>query len=794
MAQAPLSLDIEGLYCAACVSRAERVLARVPGGAGAQVNLAANTLGVQGAADLGAVHRALEQAGYGLREVLVPFAVEGLQDAVGAARAEKALGGVAQVLGVDSNLASGTVLVRAYAGPGLADAVVQALSVVGFTAAPLETAAPDRLAQEEGQMRRRFVLALILTLPVFVLEMGGHLVPAFHHWVMGRFGTVPVWTLQAVLTTAVMFGPGFVFLRRGVPALLRISPDMNSLVAIGTLSAWGWSMVVLIWPEAVPAPSRAVYFEAAAVIVTLILMGRWLEARARGQSGAAIRALVALQPTDAVVETPDGPQTRPLAALRPGDVLVIKPGSRIAADAQVIDGQSHVDESLLTGESLPVLKTAGDGVTGGTVNGAGALRASITRIGADTTLAQILRMVTQAQAGKLPIQAMVDRVTRVFVPVVMAVALVAVGAWLLFGPSPAHALVAGVSVLIVACPCAMGLATPTSILVGSGRAAQKGVLFRKGEALQRLATVRGVAFDKTGTLTEGRPDLTDLVGDDPDILAQAAALEQFSEHPIAAALVRAAGSAPLLPVEGFAATPGMGVSGKVGGHHIALGAARFMQALGHDTQGFDTAAAGLAAKGRSVLFAARDGRVVALFAVADPVKPSAKAAVAALMGMGLKVAMISGDTPATAQAVAAEIGIADVIAGVLPEGKVAALNALPDFAFVGDGINDAPALAAAHVGLAMGSGTDIAIESADVVLVRGDPQAVVEAIEISRATLSNIKQNLFWAFGYNAALIPVAAGAFYPAFGVGLSPMLAAGAMALSSVFVLTNALRLRRA
>jgi P-type Cu+ transporter len=786
-----VSLEIEGLYCAACVGRAERVLARLPGVDHAEVNLAANTLSLDGSTDPATLHSALQKAGYGLRPATMALGVEGLDDAAAEARARAALSGLAQVIGVDANLASGTLVLRVWSGPGLADRAIAALAQAGFAAHPLGAGAPDRLAQEEAAMRRRFVIALGLTLPVFISEMGGHMVPAFHHWLHNAFGMGLIWTMQAVLTTAVIFGPGLVFLRRGLPALARLAPDMNSLVALGTLSAWAYSMVVLLAPAVLPDNARAVYFEAAAVIVTLILMGRWLEARARGRSGAAIRALVELQPAEALVETPEGVETRPLSALRPGDVLRILPGARVPSDARVIDGQSHVDESMLTGEPLPVLKGPNDTLTGGTVNGAGALRAEVTRVGADTTLARILDMVTQAQAGKLPIQALVDRVTAVFVPVVMAVALGAVLVWLALGPSLTHALVAGVSVLIVACPCAMGLATPTSILVGTGRAAQQGVLFRKGEALQRLAGVRGVAFDKTGTLTEGRPALTDLVGA-ADILPQIAALEQFSEHPVARAILTAAAGQTLPPVTGFAAHPGMGVEGDVGGQQILLGAARFMAARGLDLAGFD--ADPMAAQGKTVLFAARDGQVVAMIAVSDPIKPTAHEAVQGLQAMGVQVAMISGDAPATAQAVAADLRITTVIAGVLPGGKVDALNGLPGFAFVGDGINDAPALAAAEVGLAMGSGTDIAIESADVVLAGGDPAAVLRALRIARATLRNIKQNLFWAFAYNAALVPVAAGVLYPGFGVQMSPMLAAGAMALSSVFVLSNALRLRRA
>ncbi|MDP2087270.1 MAG: heavy metal translocating P-type ATPase [Gemmobacter sp.] len=795
------TVEIEGLYCAACVGRAERVLARVPGVEAAQVNLARNTarIGFAGPPDLAAVDAALQKAGYGLRHEVTRLALDGMTCASCVARVERALTGLPGVEGATANLADMSVTVRHVGAPDAVADMVAALGRAGYTAEPVRADGADRQAAEEAALRRRVIWAGALTAPVFVLEMGGHLVPAFHHWVLHTVGQGPSWTLQAVLTTAVLLGPGRVFLQRGVPALLRASPDMNSLVAIGTLAAWGWSLLVWLAPQLVPEPSRAVYFEAAAVIVTLILMGRWLESRARGQTGAAIRRLVALQPDVALVETAEGAVERSAATLRPGDVLVLRPGARLAADGEVVSGTSWIDESMISGEPVPVAKAPGDPVTGGTVNGTGALRVRVTRVGADTRLAQIVRMVGEAQGAKLPIQALVDRVTAVFVPVVMAVAVLAVVAWLSFGGTLAQALVAGVSVLIVACPCAMGLATPTSILVGTGRAAELGVLFRKGEALQRLASVTGVAFDKTGTLTQGHPALTDVVLSgtmtEDQVLALAAAVEAQSEHPVAAAIRDAAAARGLgvaLLAQAVQAVPGQGVTGTVDGARVSLGTVRLMASEGIAVD--DTAALDLAGRGRTVLHMAVDGAAVAMLAVADPIKPGAAPAIAALQAMGLSVAMISGDSAATAQAVGREIGLSRVVAGVLPEGKVAALEGLGPMAFVGDGINDAPALAAAEVGLAMAQGTDVAIEAADVVLSTGDPRAVATAVTIARATMRNIRQNLFWAFAYNTALIPVAAGLFYPTFGLTLSPMLAAGAMALSSVFVLGNALRLRGA
>jgi Cu+-exporting ATPase len=472
-------------------------------------------------------------------------------------------------------------------------------------------------------------------------------------------------------------------------------------------------------------------------------------------------------------------------------------------DGTVTEGASWIDESMLTGEPVPVAKEPGAEVTGGTVNGTGTLTFRATRVGRDTVLAQIIRMVEEAQSTRLPIQNLVNRITAVFVPVVIGVALLTVALWLAFGPAPAltHALVAGVAVLIIACPCAMGLATPTSIMVGTGRAAELGVLFRKGDALQILHEAKVVAFDKTGTLTAGRPELVAIETapgvDEAHVLRLAAALETRSEHPIAGAVVRAARTRGLaLPEpESFASDTGFGLSGRVDGAEVLVGARRLMEKHGLATAAFEAAEAAQAGRGRTPLFVAIGGEVAALLAVADPVKPGTPAAIAALHGLGLEVAMITGDNRTTAEAIAAELGIDRVVAEVLPDGKVAALESLRQgrrIAFVGDGINDAPALAAADVGIAIGTGTDVAIESADVVLVSGDVGGVVNAFRVSARTMANIRQNLFWAFGYNILLIPVAAGALYFFGGPLLSPMLAAGAMALSSVFVLTNALRLR--
>jgi Cu+-exporting ATPase len=795
------------MTCASCVARVERVLLAQPGVTAATVNLASETAQVTGSAPAAALVQALEDAGYPAQAETLVLDVDEMTCASCVARVERVLTAQPGVLEATVNLANGTAQVRLLPAPGRAAALAQALGDAGYPARPRDSGAPapDTRTAEADSLRRNLIVAAVLTAPVFVLEMGGHLIPAFHHWLHGTFGTLPLWILQFVLTTAVLAGPGRVFFRRGIPALIKAQPDMNSLVAIGTAAAWGFSTVATFAPAALPDTARAVYFEAAAVIVTLILLGRWLEARAKGRTGQAIRRLMQLAPRSARVDRAGEAVDLPIDQIVVGDVIHLRPGERVAVDGTVTEGESHIDESMITGEPMPVARRPGDPVTGGTVNGTGALRYRATHVGADTVLAQIIRMVEEAQGSRLPIQDVVNRVTLWFVPAVLAVAVLTVAAWAAFGPAPAltHALVAGVAVLIIACPCAMGLAVPTSIMVGTGRAAELGVLFRRGAALQALQAVQIVALDKTGTVTAGRPELTDITvtsGTEEAALRLAAAVEGASEHPIARAVLRAATARGLdLPqATDFASVTGHGVRAMVEGQAVLVGTARFLRDQGIDPAALEPTAQGWAAQGRTPLYLAAEGRALAALAVSDPVKPGSRAAIAALRAMGLRVVMMTGDAQGTAQAVAAEVGIDEVRAELLPDGKLAAIRALREggarLAFVGDGINDAPALAAADTGIAIGTGTDVAIASADVVLMRGELSGVVNAIDLSRRTMGNIRQNLIWAFGYNAALIPVAAGALYPVNGMQLSPMLAAGAMALSSVFVVSNALRLRRA
>ncbi|GLS20474.1 copper-translocating P-type ATPase [Labrys miyagiensis] len=736
------------------------------------------------------------------------LAIDGMTCASCVRRVEKAIAGAPGVSRASVNLATERAQVDFSARPDLPP-VLAAIAKAGYEAHVIEEERaddPERSARtaELAALRRDLILAAALTLPVFLVEMGSHLVPAFHHQVMMTLGAGN-WYAQFVLTSLVLFGPGLRFFRKGVPTLLRGTPDMNALVALGSGAAWLFSVVATFLPALLPEGTANVYYEAAGVIVTLILLGRYLEARAKGATSEAIRKLAGLQAKTAL-RLRDGVETEvPIAELKAGDVIRVRPGEKIAVDGEVIEGSSFVDEAMISGEPLPVAKAAGAEVIGGTINKTGSFTFRATKVGSKTLLAQIIRMVEVAQGAKLPIQALVDRITAWFVPAVIAAALVTFAAWLMLGPSPAlsFALVNAVAVLIIACPCAMGLATPTSIMVGSGRAAELGVLFRRGDALQSLRDIGIVAFDKTGTLTSGAPAVTDFEPasglDANEVLALVAAVEARSEHPIATAIVEAARERNLVlqPVDGFEAVPGRGVAGSVGGRTVLVGSQRWLEEHGIDTSDLAARAGALGEAARTPLLAAIDGRVAALIGVADPIKPSAAAAIAALKASGLEVAMITGDNRRTAEAIAKTLGIDRVEAEILPDGKAEAVKRLAaggrKVAFVGDGINDAPALASADAGIAIGTGTDIAIESADVVLMSGDPLGVARAIGLSKATMRNIGQNLFWAFAYNVALIPIAAGLLYPFNGTLLSPMLAAGAMALSSVFVVTNALRLRR-
>jgi len=673
---------------------------------------------------------------------------------------------------------------------------------------------PKTVTLEEGpshellDMQRRFWVSLVLTAPLVALAMleMGPLAPLRQSLGPRLFALA-----QLALATPVVLYGGAPFFSRALDSVRHRSPNMFTLIALGTGAAFLYSLVAVAAPELFPAAMRdhaggvPVYFEAAAAIVTLTLLGQVLELRARARTGAALRALLGLAPETARRVAADGSDADvPLAHVAAGDRLRVRPGERVPVDGVVLEGRSAVDESMLTGEPIPVAKGPGDAVTGGTLNGTGGFVMRADRVGAETLLARIVALVADAQRSRAPIQGLADRVSAWFVPGVVVVALVAFGAWLAFGPEPrlAHALVSAVAVLIIACPCALGLATPVSIAVAMGRGAQAGVLFRSAEAIERLREIDVLLVDKTGTLTEGRPHLTAVEaapGHDADtMLRLAAGLERASEHPLAAAVLAGAQERGVKVPEAsdFEAIPGRGVRGRIEGREVAIGSAAFLASLGADASALADRVAALRAEGATVVLVAVDGAPAGLLAVADPVKESAPEAVRALHAEGLRIVMVSGDARATAEAVARRLGVDEVVAEVLPQQKadvVARFQAAGNrVAMAGDGVNDAPALAKADVGIAMGSGTDVAIESAGVTLLRGDLRGLLRARRLSRATVRNLRQNLFFAFVYNALGVPVAAGALYPVFGLLLSPMFAAAAMSLSSVSVITNALRLR--
>ncbi|MCC7461276.1 MAG: copper-translocating P-type ATPase [Gammaproteobacteria bacterium] len=799
-APAIVSLPIEGMSCASCVARAEQALARVPGVRSASVNLASESAAIElaGPVDAAALAAAVRAAGYAVPQETVVLAISGMTCASCVARVERALRSVPGVVSAQANLATERCEVVRWKGQASTVDLLAALERAGYSGRDLAheggAAAPAR-AFGEGA---RVIVAALLSAPLAVPMLGDLL---GRHWMLGGG-----W--QLVLATPVQFWLGARFYVAGWKALRAGSGNMDLLVALGTSAAWGLSVYLLL--GAAPGSMVPLYFEAAAVVITLVLLGKWLEARAKRQTTEAIRALQSLRPDSARVLRDGVERELPTAMLKIGDVLIVRPGERIPADGEVIEGASHVDESLITGESLPVARQAGDRVIGGAVNAEGLLRVRASALGAESTLARIVRLVESAQAHKAPIQRLVDRVSAVFVPVVLAVAAITWLGWGLATGAWGDGLIHAVSVLVIACPCALGLATPAAIMVGTGAAARHGILIKDAEALELAHSLRTVAFDKTGTLTEGRPVLVELNPADgvarEAALAQAAALQAGSEHPLARAVLQALPAGMSVPTaRDVQAIPGRGVGGVVEGALLRLGSTRLMEELGADVAAWQAQAMALQQQGRTVSWLAQldaggSARVNAMLAFGDSLKPSSRSAIAELRRLGARTLLISGDNRGAAQAVGDALGIDDVRAEVLPADKarvVAALRAQPHagaVAMVGDGINDAPALAAADLGLAMGGiddtgrtlGTDAAMHAAGVTLLRGDPLLVPQTIDLSRRTSAKIRQNLFWAFIYNVVGIPLAA------FGL-LSPVLAGAAMAASSVSVVGNALLLRR-
>lgn len=813
-ASVPFTLLVNGMSCASCVGRIERKLSTLPGVTSVNANLVTQEVTVTAKPLVPAeqIIHTLKQLGFEPKPAQLELAIEGMSCASCVRRIENALLAVPGVIHANVNLA--TQQAQISTGQVAVDKLIQAIEQKGFSAQVLTADASITATHQQQQqqtrtqlqhLKQQLWLALAFAVPLFILEMGGHLIPSFAKWLDQNIGQSTLWLIQGLLAAAALLLPGRPLLKQGWQALWRLSPDMNSLVTLGTSAAFGYSLVATFFPQLLPGGTVNVYYEAVGVIIALIILGRFLEAKAKSNTSAAIQGLVQLQPKTAWLIQADGQQSQcPIEQVQLGDQLAIRPGERIPLDGLVLTGTSFVDESMLSGEPIPVEKTAGDQLMSGTVNQAGHLTMQVQQTTEHTVLAQIIRLVEHAQGAKLPIQDLVNKVTAWFVPAVMLAALLTFLAWLIFAPASALslALVNAVAVLIIACPCAMGLATPTSIMVGTGRAAQLGVLFRQGIALQSLQQTQVVAVDKTGTLTEGKPTLTDLIpspGFSTDQLLQwLASVEQSSEHPVAQAIVQAAQvqQLELLAITDFQSLTGLGISATIEQHTIVIGADRLMRQQNISLDSFSEQATALANQGKTPMYVAVDNQLAGLFAVADPIKSSTPVAINSLHQKGLKVAMITGDNQHTAQAIAKQLGIDQVIAEVMPAEKVAAVQQLQQqygpVAYVGDGINDAPALATAEVGIAIGTGTDIAIEAADVVLMSGQLTGVVNALQISAATLRNIKQNLFWAFAYNTALIPVAAGVLYPINGTLLSPIFAAGAMAFSSIFVITNALRLR--
>ena len=755
-----LQLPIVGMTCASCVNRIERYLRRTPGVQEATVNLATETATIHYLPELAGrteLVAAVEAAGYDVRP---PRTTTG---------------------------PSGSVTLDAAAGSTLSAAAA---------------AAAAEATERAGEARTLLIEALV-SIAVAV----GIMILMF--WPQDAIPLTDLNRLVLIPATVVQLWPGARFYRPAWRAFRHGAANMDTLVAIGTTAAWGYSVLVTLWPSTVVEAGfePMTYFDAAALIVGLVLLGRWLEARAKSRMTGAIHGLLDLAPATARRVSPDGDVVVPLDAVVPGDLLRVRPGDRIPTDGIVVDGASSIDESMITGESVPVERSVGDEVIGATVNTTGSFLMRATRVGTDTVLARIVDLVERAQGSKAPIQRTADRIAEVFVPVVLVIAAVTFVAWYLLGPEPrlTFALVSSIAVLVIACPCAMGLATPTAIMVGTGRGAESGILIEGGEALEATGRLDTVLLDKTGTLTVGRPSVVDVVpavGWDPArILDLAASSERGSEHPLAGAILERARADGLgtLPATGFVARPGLGVEARVDGRSVVVGTARTLAERGVATEPLAGAAERAATVGRTAAWLAVDGRLAGLILLSDRLKPEAPAAVARLRALGLDPWLVSGDSRSTAESIGRDAGIAPdrVLAEVLPAEKVATVERLQRagarVAMVGDGINDAPALARADVGIAIGTGADVAIEASDVTLVGGDPRLVASAVELSRRTLRVIRQNLFWAFAYNVVLIPVAAGVLYPAFGINLSPALAAGAMAISSLTVVGNSLRLRR-
>jgi len=809
-----LELPVDGLHCAGCVTSVERALNEVEGVREASVSLAEGSARVkvdEGSVDVTSLADAVTRAGYEVPVLTQEVAISGMTCAACVRRVETAFAGVPGITAAAVSLATESARIEYV--PGVLDTETMRVTVA---AAGYEVDAAAEAEGIEETLRRRdeereleahglllrFWVGAALGLPVVII---GHaqFIPGLQNIEHGTMRLL--WALSGVLTVPIMVYVGGRFFTGGWSAFRRHDANMDTLVALGTGAAWIYSTVTVAFPGLFPEGTGHPFYEATAVVITLVVLGQSLEARAKGRTSQAVRRLMDLRPLVARVVRGDTEVEIAAAEVQVGEIVVVRPGEKISVDGRVREGRSAVDESMVTGESIPVDKGPGDEVVGGTINTAGVLHFRAERVGRDMVLSRIVEMVRQAQGAKPPIQRVVDVVASYFVPSVMIVSVVSFAVWYTFGPAPvlSYAIVVAVAVLVIACPCALGLATPISIMVAVGKAAEHGILIRNGEALQRARKVDTVVLDKTGTVTQGVPSLTDFVpvGDatEEELLRLAAAAEMGSEHPLARAVVEGAAARGIeYPrATGFEALPGKGIRATVDGREILVGTSAFLSASGVEVDGLDEHESTLAAAGRAPVLVAVAGMPLGALGIADPVKQESAAAIARLQEMGLRVVILTGDHEVTAKAVAREVGVEDVFARVLPDEKAAKIKELQDqghsVAMVGDGINDAPALAQADIGLAIGTGTDVAIQAGDITLMGGSLEGVVQMLEISEATFRNIRQNLVGAFIYNTLGIPVAAGVFYPLFGILLSPVLAGTAMAFSSVTVVTNANRLRR-
>jgi len=808
-----ISVPVLGMHCASCVSRVERFLSNIEGVTAATVNLASDTATAMFESDPAStalVVAAVEDAGYVVPTTETRLHIQGMHCTSCVRRVERFIGDLPGVLDAAVNLTTGDAHVRHVRSVPTYDDLTAAIGASGYAVisrapAPIGAAwGEDDTVETARGLEQRLIgwqAAVALSIGLAVLWAEAKYIPGI--WRPEIFANPLV---GLALATPVQFWAGWRFYRGAWATARHGSADMNTLIALGTTAAYAFSLVLTVWPTAISGdPADVYYYDTATIIIGLVLLGRWLETRAKGQTSAAINQLIGMQPTTARIERGGEFVDIPIGNVRAGDVVHVVPGAQIPVDGDVLDGTSAVDESMVTGESLPVEKAAGDQVVGATINTTGSLRILATTVGRTSVLARVIRLVEQAQTTKAPVQKLADQVAARFVPAVLLAAVISFGSWFAIGPDPklTHSLVSFVAVLVIACPCALGLATPTAIMVGTGKGAEHGVLIRGGDALEVAGQIDTLVLDKTGTITQGRPELTDVVSlnsvPEAQLLSLAAAAEFNSEHPIGQAIVRGAKARGITAprAQAFRSVTGGGVRATVGRHVVVVGSDKLLASEGISIGRTGESARALGAQGRTALYIAIDGQLDGLLAVADTVKPEASNTIAELRRMGLRVLMFTGDQPETARAIARAVGIKETRAAMGPEDKAAAVRQLQDsgarVAMAGDGINDAPALAQAHLGIAVGNGTDIAVEASDITLLHTNLHGVITAIELSRRTMRTIKQNLGWAFGYNILLLPIAAGALFPTLGFQMNPMLAASAMALSSLSVVANSLRLRR-